>query len=153
MELIGFIVAIAISYFLGPYISSLLDRATQDIQLVNPNGISEEDWKSFVRPEGRDEAGRWVGVFERVLAFFSFYSGAHAILGGWLALKVASKWQVWATVIKMPDKLENANAMSYLRARQRWGSWLHTRFLIGTILNVLVGFILAAALMKVVVWF
>lgn len=152
MEFLGYIVVIAICYFLGKPVSKLLDRATQNIQLVNPEGISEEDWRSFVRPKGREEAGKWLGVLERVLAFVSFYSGLHSVIGGWLALKVASKWQVWATVIKMPDKLENAKDLSYLRARQRWGSWLHMRLLIGTAANVLVGLILAAALKQMLVW-
>ena len=151
MEFLGYIAAIAISYFIGPLISKLLDKATENIELINPEGISEEDWKSFVSPEGRVGAGKWLGVLERILAFFSFYIGAYVVIGGWLVFKVGSKWQVWANVIKMPDKLEkNENDFSYLRARQRWGSWLHMRFLIGTVCNVLVGFVLAGSLKMLV---
>ena len=142
MEFFGYIVVIAISYFISPYVNKLLDKASENIELINPEGISKEDWESFVAPKGRVEAGKWLGVLERILAFFSFYVDAYGVIGGWLAFKLGSKWQVWASVIKMPEKDE----FSYLRARQRWGSWLHTRFLIGTLCNVLVGFILARSL-------
>lgn len=151
MEVFGSIVAIAISYFIGPLVGRLLDKATEKIDLIAPSGVSKEDWESFVRPEGREGAGEWLGKLERILAFFSFYCGAYAVIAGWFALKVASKWQVWATIIKMPQTLgEAADNISYLRARQRWGSWLHMRFLIGTVVNVLVGFVLAAILKRLV---
>lgn len=151
MEIIGYIAAVAICYFIGKYIGIFLDIATEKIELINPEGITEGDWKSFVAPEGRVEAGKWLGVLERILVFLSFYVGAHAVIGGWLVFKVGSKWQVWSNVIKIPNKLENcANDFSFLLARQRWGSWLHTRLLLGTLSNVLVGFFLAVVLKKLV---
>ena len=92
-----------------------------------------------------------MGVLERILAFFSFYLGVYVVIGGWLVFKVGSKWQVWSSVIKMPDNLKECeNDFSYLRARQRWGSWLHTRLLLGTLCNVLIGFFLATVLKSLV---
>jgi len=144
MEYILHIVAIVVCYFTGSYIGKFINHATQDIEKVSPEGISEEEWKTFVEPEGRDESGRWIGTLERVLAYFSIFLGAYVVLGGWLVFKVGSKWQTWTNVIKIPETLNNCeNDFSYLRARQRWGSWLYMRFIIGTITNVLVGVILA----------
>lgn len=89
MEIVGFIVAIAICYFIGPYVEKLLDKATENIELVNPEGIDEKDWDSFVRPSGRVEGGKWLGILERILTLFSVYSGAFIVIGGWLVFKLA----------------------------------------------------------------
>lgn len=147
MEIFASVIIITICYALGPAIKFLLDFATNDIELVPPNSIDISEWENFTKPKHRDKAGKWLGFLERLLFFFSFYSHAYVIIAGWLALKVASKWQVWVTIIKMPNNLVGQeDNISYLTARQRWGSWLHMRFLIGTNANLLIGFIMASLL-------
>jgi len=76
MEFVRFIAALVLCYVLGPCVGLLRKRALAKIDLVEPEGISKEDWRSLVSPEDLTEAGKWLGVLERILAFVSFYLGA-----------------------------------------------------------------------------
>jgi hypothetical protein len=63
-------------------------------------------------------------------------------IGGWLAFKIAAKWEVWKNIHKFPDKFTDdpSNILDELRARNEIGSITLSRFLIGTLGNILVGF-------------
>lgn len=88
-----------------------------------------------------------MGSFERILIFFAVWIQEYEIIAGWFAFKVASKWKVWSNVIKVPESLpeskDNISILSYLKARRAWGARILSRFLIGTITNILIGFIVA----------
>ena len=150
MEILGYLVAIAVCHLMSDLVGKFLDEASSKINLNAPEGVEEEKWEGFVNPSGKDEGGKWLGTFERILAFFAFYVGAEIIVGGWLVFKVGSKWQIWSNVIKIPEKIDDVDDFSYLCARQRWGSWLLMRFLTGTLANLLIGFVLAIILKQIV---
>ncbi len=139
---IFFIVGLVACYFSGHFVGCLMKKALGGIDLVGPNGISNEDWTSLVSPEDESKAGRYLGFLERILAFVSLYMGTGylAIIGGWLVFKVGSKWQAWSNIIRVPEKLTDIDEFSYLRARRRWGSKKLMGFLIGTLANILIGF-------------
>lgn len=66
----------------------------------------------------------------------------YEIIGGWLAFKVAAKWEVWKNIVQVPDSL-GKSPIEYLKARSALGSYILTRFLVGTLANVLVGLVAA----------
>jgi hypothetical protein len=113
-----------------------------------PEGVSPEKWQEIVT--GNALAARWLGTLEGLLAYGSFLvfdkNGA-LVIGGYLAFKVASKWESWQNIVQVPQTLEGVPQLDFLRARRQWGTTLYLRFLIGTLLNLLFGFV-AAALVK-----
>ena len=88
-------------------------------------------------------------MLESLLIYLSlivFDQNAAVIIGGYFAFKVASKWQSWHDIIQFPPKLEHVPDIDYFIARRRFGSILFVRFLLGTLTNVLIGFLAAAAI-------
>jgi hypothetical protein len=88
-------------------------------------------------------AGDWIGFLERMLAFVAFWQDELTIVAGWFAFKLAAKWETWKNIVQFPDTLPGTDVVDYLRARNALGSWLLGRFLLGTALNVLIGFVAA----------
>jgi len=68
-----------------------------------------------------------------------------------MAFKVASKWESWQNVVRVPDTLTepNVSQLELLRARRQWGAILYTRFLCGTLVNVLIGVLVGTIVRKV----
>jgi ABC-type multidrug transport system permease subunit len=62
-------------------------------------------------------------------------------IGAWLAFKVAAKWESWTNIVKFNEKLENKDDFEYLKLRNNLATSVLQRFLIGTILNILIAFI------------
>ena len=92
----------------------------------------------------RSDGAEWLGRLERLLSFGIFWLGAYEVLIAWLGFKVASKWEVWSNVVQVPSDLPDVDKTDYFRARSQLGSWLFTRFALGTLLNVLIGLVGAA---------
>ncbi len=106
-----------------------------------PNGLEEQVWEGIV---GRGTGGKWLGLLERFFSFGIFWLEAYEVLAVWLAFKVASKWEAWGNVVQVPTDLPDVDKTDYFRARNQLGSWLFTRFVSGTLLNVLTGLVGAA---------
>ena len=140
----GLIVTIA----LGAGAKPLLRYAGGSMPLVPPSKASDEQKRQWLELVKGSEGGAILGWLERLMFFAAFLLAAHIAVAAWLAFKVASKWQAWATVISIPDKLEIWNDdLDYLIARRRWGSHLLMTFLIGTAYNILVGMAGAAVVL------
>lgn len=153
------IFGVLVCYFLFPLIERWLEYVVKNNELPPPNGIEKEDWLKLVCPgrlKKKEEwslkkimlpttEGAWLGILERILSFIAFYEEAPVVIAGWLAFKVASKWQVWTNVIKLPKELGEAKEddLSFVRARRYWAQMLLMRFLIGTLSNVLIGMAIA----------
>lgn len=151
MELIGIIICICLCYFSGKYIGLFIREETSvTSDLAPPEGADKHEWENLVSPKGDEKAGRYLGFLERALCFVAFYQAAYVLIGGWLAFKVASKWQVSSNVISVHKTLEGVSEIGYLRARRLWGGNILMRFLIGTLSNVLFGFALSFFLKLVV---
>jgi hypothetical protein len=95
-------------------------------------------------------SGPFLGTLERLIAFAAAWLGQYELLFAWLTFKVASKWEVWSNVLRIPESLENIAQIEYLKARRIWGSVMLMRFLIGTLANVLIG--VGAAMAVKYVW-
>jgi hypothetical protein len=124
-------------------VRTVLDHVAPWKDLQAPNGVAEPQWQAVVRGDG-SQAASWLGAFECLLAYVAtilFATNAATVIGGWLAFKVASKWESWSNVVKVPETLSDLSVsqLDFLRARRQWGASLYTRFLLGTLLNVVLG--------------
>jgi hypothetical protein len=130
--LFSFIVGLFVTILLGTGVKGLLNK----IELKQPEGMKPDDWNMITE---HFSGGDWIGFFERILILVSFSMDKPIIIGGWFAFKVAAKWETWRDIIKFPDILNNYDPLVWYRARKRYGSWVLTRFLTGTLLNILIG--------------
>src|SRR3990172_13278693 len=137
--IVGSVVGFLVVLGLGNSVKKIVNSCTKDLEINVPTGLSESVWKDYTANISA-EGGKMIGFFERTLAFVSIWTGLVAVLGGWLAFKLASKWQVWSSIIKLPDEIEGVQPLEYAVARRKWGSKVFTRFVVGTIANILAGF-------------
>lgn len=112
----------------GAAVGPLVRSATDADRPRPPTGIDPDLWLDVI---GRGAAGSVLGQLERLLAFAAFWQGGQSsiIIAGWLAFKVASGWNNWSYIVRLPEKLEGVKDLDYLRARSQLGSWIFHRFL------------------------
>ena len=106
-----------------------------------PSLIPEDKWANYTKGVDLLTGGsRWsgflVGALERLFFFAAFWSEAHLLIPGWMAVKVATKWQVWSNFLQgthLPDWSGPQNTLA-----KRYTLWrVSQRFLIGSLLNIL----------------
>src|SRR5262249_32475194 len=81
--------------------------------------------------------GPQTGFLERVLFFAAFWAKEPLLIAAWLAFKVASKWAAWQHIVKIPEAVKYATEQDYLRHKSILSSHLLSRFLNGTLYNVI----------------
>ena len=133
-ELLSILVAIAVTVLLGLGVGKIIDTAVP--KPAPPDGLDSALWAAM---DWRVHTGGWIGCIERLLVLMAFWLQQYAIVGGWLAFKVAAKWEVWKNIIRVPDAMDDVHPRVWYQARVSYGSWLHSRFVLGTLLNVLIG--------------
>ncbi|GMT42430.1 MAG: hypothetical protein IEMM0002_0841 [bacterium] len=148
------IVALYLDLILGfSFVGLLLRRAglkkkkekKEKTKEESPENIHEaweeipENIRKALEPPGIGEAGKWLGILERLVSFMAVWTGGYTLIPAWLALKVAAKWQVFSNVIKVPEQFPGESKLDSLRYRRIWGSRALMGFLIGTLANVLLG--------------
>lgn len=131
---VGLVVIVLLGLGVGP----LVKCAQRSIALEPPRESLRASWLTLTKG---NEGGQLLGNLERILFFGAFWIGEHEIIAGWLAFKVASKWNVWSNIISVPNQLENIDPISYLNARRRWGSQLLITFLVGTAANIIISYV------------
>ena len=106
-----------------------------------PDGVSEEAWNDalFISNNSHSPV-RWLGFLERFFFFCAFSTGASQLVAGWLIFKLGSKWQTWNTIVKFPEKIDNIDQISFLAAKNRYGSNILQRWLFGTLANIFSGY-------------
>ena len=125
-------------FVLGLGVGRLLKSVQKKIPLTPPNEETKQKWGELT---AGNEGGRILGNLERLLFFGAFWIDAPSVVAAWLAFKVASKWNAWTNIISVPKTLSGTNELEYLVARRRWGSQLLITFLVGTLSNVIIGFL------------
>lgn len=88
----------------------------------------------------RSNGGWYIGFFESVLFYSAFVladTSVQFIIAGYLAFKVACKWEVWSHVYRVPNAIRGVDPVKYLHFRVRWGAYLFDRFIVGTLLSLL----------------
>lgn len=128
------VVAISIAVVIGLGVRCFIEWAVPEPK--RPTAIVEDDWQAFVE---RVHVGKWIGFFERLLILVSFWMREYTIIAGWLGFKVAAKWEAWTNIILVPTSMGNIPPLAWYQARKQFGSWVLSRFLIGTLINILIG--------------
>jgi hypothetical protein len=137
--LLKMVTGLAIAYGLGFIVSRILSSATPAPEIPKDK-IPAEAWNQLTKP---GTGGKWIGTLERFLSLAAFWTGNPSLVAGWLAFKVASKWEVWKNIVQVPPGLEGISAVDWFGIRHVYGSWILTRFWIGTLANVLAGLVAA----------
>lgn len=143
---IGFGVGLLLTLALVWWTRGLLDFFLPE-DVVGDDSPSEiaAFFESVSKAEGAVLGGvRLLGILESVFFYWSFWIGEPQWVGGWLALKVATKWQVWQQVIRLPEKSANVEDLQITKFRAVWGTILYNRFLLGTIYNIVVAIVAAS---------
>ena len=133
----------------GLPIRRLLDAIGERVVIPRPRRIPAEMWDELIEVP-RYVGGRWIGLLERFIFFSSILAGAPELVFAWLAFKVASKWEVWNNVYRVPDTLPGSTQFEFFFARTRWGARTFQRFLVGTAANLSAA-IIGVALFQVLV--
>jgi hypothetical protein len=105
---------------------------------IPDNKIPDDVWKQLTQ---RGDGGKWIGILERYFCLAVFWTGNGTLVAAWLAFKVASKWEVWKNINQVPSKLDGVADADWFGLRAVYGSWILTRFWIGTLGNILAGLI------------
>ena len=106
-----------------------------------PKEIDSEIWnKAFGIREDKRKFNIYIGLFESILFFISFYTNQPQLIGSWLAFKLASKWQTWNAIMKIPEKLEGyPYQVEYIGAKNEIAWFTLQRWLVGTLANIVAG--------------
>lgn len=133
------LVGILFTFLLGLIVKPLLVSTTKSMEpLPDPSAALAGKWKKLV---SGNEGGAVLGHLERALFFCAFWTNSEQLIAGWLAFKVASKWNAWTNVVSVPKEIAGLDPIDFLIARRSWASHLLTTFLVGTLANVLASFL------------
>lgn len=132
------IIGLVTIIILGCGVPRMIKSVQKEIPLTPPNEETKKNWEKLT---AGNEGGSILGNLERILFFCAFWVDAPAVVAAWLAFKVASKWNAWTNIISVPKTLSGVDDLEFLVARRLWGSQLLTTFLVGTISNVIIGFL------------
>ena len=144
MLLIGPILGLLFCVFvLNKIVKRLVGKKTKEKIILTgnfQNTTIENRWKKVIEFDP-EEISEILGRLECAFFYLSIFFGEYILVGGWLALKVAAKWQVWQQIIQVPNKIDkNTDVLEYLKARYVWGTRMLYSFLIGTLANILAAF-------------
>jgi hypothetical protein len=135
-EIVSFTIGALATLFVGLPMRHFLSAMADLGSVQGPTGISQERWRESIEVGDRVRRGAlWLGFFERLLFYCAFVFTLEVVVAAWLAFKVASKWESWQTIVKVPDSLEGIDDLDFLAARNRWGTIITHRWLLGVLLN------------------
>lgn len=132
-SLLAIATGVALATVLGCGVRSLLDIAAPKPRAPEP--FSCEQWAQLIESSG----GPWIGALERYLSFAAFWTGNPTVILGWLTFKLAAKWEAWKNVVQVPSALAQVDELKWFVIRRVLSAHLLSRFLIGTLVNVLIG--------------
>ena len=134
IKLIPFFGGLAVVIILGLGVEFFLSAFTDSVK----KDENEEDYWVKI-----STAGKVIGMLESSLFYLSIIVGQTIFIGAWLAFKVAAKWETWSHIVRLPEtELENLKSKSF-EVRYSFGSWLYSRFLLGTLANIAIAVISA----------
>ena len=126
LKLVAILVGFVITCIAGKFVQCILKY------------VGEENVPQELRRKD-DGGGKIVGKLERIFFFSSLWLEAYVAIGGFLTLKAASKWAAWQHIVKVPDSFQDGDPKKSLESRNAAGSYLYSRFLLGTLYNWLCG--------------
>lgn len=139
---LGLFVTVIDGWLLVRPLLDLIEDEIRGVAIITPFDPTDTDsvrkWEALTRRGG---GGRWIGFFERMLFFASAYMGAWVIAGGWLAFKLASKWESWKVVGETAGSGLGRSPMDFILARRQWATLGYVSFLVGTLANGLIAYL------------
>jgi hypothetical protein len=122
-------ISLAIVLLAGKFVvGRIIDLATARFRT---NSAGNRVWMDI--PGG----GTFLGLLEILSFFFAIILDAQLFIGAWLAFKVAAKWESWANIVQMkPLTSDDLHSIEF-ENRHRFGAWVMNRFLLGTMLNIM----------------
>ena len=113
---------------------------------------SERTWKLF-GDKGwlHFRGGQAIGVLETILLYTALCvfrgQAAGIVIAGYLAFKVACKWEVWSHVYRLSESSvkDSAEEQDWKIFRSKLGHSLFTRFVAGTIISLLIAIFASVA--------
>jgi len=146
LNIVCIIFSLVIIYFLGKILEDKMkeikDRSLK--YLKPPEGINEKEWRdAFIIRDELQVNTKCIGLLERFVFYFSMVISQPSIIGFWLAFKVASKWQAWQNISKIPDYLsknhktsDKNNTLGQFKARNIIATYTLQRWFLGTLGNI-----------------
>ena len=132
-------VSVSLTFLFSPIVSIIVKYAGDSIILVPPDNITEIEWLKVIEKPG---GGKYVGAIERLVFLSVYWLKEYTIVTAYLAFKVAVKWETWKNIVQVPTSLSNGKKqkkgdqpLSYLSARNAWGTRVMVRFIVGTFSN------------------
>lgn len=129
----------------GFFVNFVVKHATRPYDC--PKVVDETIWESIVTnvnalTDVGSSTGSLVGFLERILFAAAIWFEAIILIAAWMAVKVATKWNVWAVMLEQARFYQydpRASPSSAGVHMKRYLGWrLSQGFLIGTILNILI---------------
>jgi hypothetical protein len=116
-----------------------LEELKVHMKVETPKGVPPDEWSRTIEVE-RGDAGSKTGKLEALFFYVLIWIMEPLAIGVWFAFKVASKWEVWQSIVKPPEYrhwLTETGGVTELRIRNQWGSRVLTAHLFGTLGNLL----------------
>ena len=117
----------------------VLDRATASINGPPKERADLKELWENLNPQTAGHDGKWIGWLEQVIGVIAALSGHYEFIGGYLVFKVASKWEVYSNIVKIPDQLADVEPKDFFFLRKRLAGLLYSRFVLGTSTNIIIG--------------
>ncbi len=140
----GTILGLLVFVLLNGRAKSFNTAIKKKLEAPAPNERYAGAWAQLLLPDG---GGDVLGCLERIAFFLAVLAEHGEFVGVWLLFKVAAKWEVWSTIVRLPENLPAVDPMKYLVARRRLAARVLMSFLIGTLYNVIAGFVPAAVIL------
>jgi hypothetical protein len=138
---VGLVTTIFFSLFTSKILDKTVSAKVVDPSWPNAKELCEATLLSRSGDSPAEFGARYVGYLECVLFYSAFWLGQGGlVIGGWLAFKAATKWAAWQHVIRL-DAIPGIfhNPIHELQYRNRFGTRLASKLLIGTLYNILSG--------------
>jgi hypothetical protein len=120
-------------------VKQILNWVSKEIDDEPQDGIGSKEWKKMITPVSKN-GPKLLGWLERILFYIAIVSSYPQLILGWLAFKVASKWEILQNMVKVPG-VKATDSKLGIAGRRAWGDRVLQRFLIGTLVNILAGFL------------
>ena len=143
---VGAVIALFLGFCcVGWFVRCVENAAAQPLRVENgkaiwTDGPDREVWDLLM---ARGGSGPYVGAIEVLVFFIGLWSEeGWALVAGWLAFKVASKWKSWAEVSDYPnppkDDAKDEVKREYAELRHKWVARRGATFMAGTGANIVI---------------
>lgn len=137
--IVGLVMTMLFSYLINSYLGKRRDSEKWDLTLGN--SIGNETFRRVFRMHHIcPERISTLGTLEIIFYYIAINFDQFPLMIAWLSFKVASKWNTWSTIAKIPDHLQDINGFDYLEAKNLVATITLQRWLLGNILNIVGAF-------------